>query len=160
MATRTGDLDPGVLLYLQRVKRMDADSLETLLNRDAGLAALSGGTGDMRQLEAAAEKGDYDAGFAIEVFCVSIRKVVAAYAAVLGGLNMLIFAGGIGEHSARVRSGVCQGLRFLGILVNEQRNKANQGTISDSSSAVGVSIVASQEDRQIARHCRAMMRKS
>jgi acetate kinase len=160
MATRTGDLDPGVLLYLQRAKRMDADSLETLLNRDAGLAALSGGTGDMRKLETAADKGDHDAAFAIEVFCVSIRKVVAAYAAVLGGLDILIFAGGIGEHSARVRSGVCAGLRFLGILIDEQRNLANQVTISESGSAVGVCIVASQEDRQIARHCRAMMRKS
>jgi len=160
MATRTGDLDPGVLLYLQRAKRMDADSLETLLNRDAGLAALSGGTGDMRQLQTAADKGDKDAQFAIEVFCLSIRKVVAAYAAVLGGLDMLIFAGGIGEHSAQVRSGVCEGLRFLGILIDEQRNESNQGTVSDSSSAVGVSIVTSQEDRQIARHCRAMMRNS
>jgi acetate kinase len=160
MATRTGDLDPGVFLYLQRAKGMDADSLETLLNRDAGLAALSGGTGDMRQLQTAADQGNLDAGFAIEVFCLSIRKVVAAYAAVLGGLDMLIFAGGIGEHSARVRSGVCEGLRFLGILIDEQRNQANQGAISDSGSAVGVSIVASQEDRQIARHCRTMMRKS
>lgn len=160
MATRTGDLDPGVFLYLQRAKGMDADSLETLLNRDAGLAALSGETGDMRQLQTAADKGDYDAGFAIEVFCLSIRKVIAAYAAVLGGLDMLIFAGGIGEHSARVRSGVCEGLRFLGILIDEQRNQANQVTISDSGSTVGISIVASQEDRQIARYCRTMMLKS
>jgi len=160
MATRTGDLDPGVFLYLQRAKGMDSDSLETLLNRDAGLAALSGETGDMRQLEIAADKGDHDAGFAIEVFCVSIRKVVAAYASVLGGLDMLIFAGGIGEHSARVRSGVCEGLRFLGILVDEQRNQANQVTISGSGSAVRVCVVASQEDRQIARHCRAMMQRS
>jgi acetate kinase len=160
MATRTGDLDPGILLYLQRAKRMDADSIEKLVNHNAGLAALSGGTADMRKLQAAADKGDLDAGFAIEVFCLSIRKVVGAYAAVLGGLDMLIFAGGIGENSAQVRSGVCEGLRFLGILIDEHRNRANEATISDSRSTVGVCIAASQEDRQIARHCRTMMRKS
>jgi acetate kinase len=160
MATRTGDLDPGVLLYLQRAKCMDADSLETLLNHDAGLAALSGGTGDMRQLQTAADKGAHDAALAIEVFCLAIRKLVGGYAAVLGGLDMLIFAGGIGEYSARVRSGVCEGLRFLGVLIDEHRNQANEGTLSDSSSAVPVCIVASQEDREIARHCRAMMQSS
>ena len=160
MATRTGDLDPGVLLYLQRVKRMDADALETMLNRDAGLMALSGETSDMRKLQTTAAEGDHDAAFAIEVFCLAIRKVVAAYTAVLGGLDLLIFAGGIGEHSALVRSGVCQGLGFLGIAIDEQQNQANSATISGPSSKVGVSIVASQEDRQIARHCRAMMRKS
>lgn len=114
----------------------------------------------MRKLQTAAGNGDRDAELAIEVFCLSIRKLIAAYAAVLSGLDMLIFAGGIGEHSARVRSGVCEGLRFLGILIDEHRNQANEGTMSDSSSAVPVCIVASQEDRQIARHCRAMMRKS
>ena len=160
MATRTGDLDPGVLLYLQRVKRMDADALETMLNRDAGLMALSGGTSDMRKLQTAAAEGDHDAAFAIEVFCLAIRKVVAAYTAVLGGLDLLIFAGGIGEHSALVRSGVCNGLGFLGIAIDEQQNQTNSATISGPGSKVGVSIVASQEDRQIARHCRAMMRKS
>ena len=157
MATRTGDLDPGIFLYLQRAKRMDADSIEKLVNHNAGLVALSGGTADMRKLQAAAVHGDREAELAIEVFCLSIRKVIAAYAAVLGGLDMLIFAGGIGENSARVRSGVCEGLRFLGILIDEHRNRVNEATISDRSSTVGVCVVASQEDRQIARHCRSMM---
>ncbi len=77
---------------------------------------------------------------------------------VLGGLDMLIFAGGIGEHSVRVRSGVCEGLRFLGIAIDEKNNQAGEGTISATSSSAQVCIVPSQEDRQIARHCRAMMR--
>ncbi len=160
MATRTGDLDPGVLLFLQRAKKMDADSLEKLLNHDAGLKALSGGTSDMRALQLAAEQGDHRAQLAIDVFCLSIRKVIAAYTAVLGGLDMLIFAGGIGEHSARVRSGVCEGLGFLGIAIDDKNNQASAGTISATGGSARVNIVPSQEDRQIARHCRAMMQKS
>jgi acetate kinase len=128
MATRSGDLDPGVFLYLLRVKQMNADSLEQLLNHDSGLKALSGGASDMRDLETQ---------LAIEIFCTSIRKTIAAYAAVLGGLDMLVFSGGIGEHSARIRKSVCEGLQFLG--------------------SFPVLVVPSQEDRQIARHCRKML---
>ena len=160
MATRTGDLDPGVLLYLQRAKTMDADSLEKLLNHDAGLKALSGGTSDMRKLQSAAEQGDQNAKLALEVFCIAIRKFIAAYASVLGGLDMLIFAGGIGEHSVQVRSGVCNGLTFLGIAIDATKNEASDGMISTPGSSAKVCVVPSQEDRQIARHCRALMRKS
>jgi acetate kinase len=160
MATRTGDLDPGVLLYLQRAKTMDADSLEKLLNHDAGLKALSGGTSDMRKLQSAAGQGDQNAKLALEVFCMAIRKFIAAYASVLGGLDMLIFAGGIGEHSVQVRSGVCNGLTFLGIAIDATKNEASDGMISTPGSSAKVCVVPSQEDRQIARHCRALMRKS
>jgi acetate kinase len=158
MATRSGDLDPGVLLYLLRVKKMDADSLEKLLNRDSGLTALSGGKGDMRDLEAAADGGDRKAQLAIEVFCASIRKVIAAYTEVLGGIDMLVFTGGIGEHSARIRDGVCRGLDFLGISINDSANRSHCGEISTKQSVVRVCVVPSQEDLQIARHCRTMMR--
>jgi len=140
MATRSGDLDPGVLLYLLRVKQMNADSLEALLNHDSGLKALSGGTSDMRDLEAAADRGDRKAQLAIEIFCTSIRKTIAAYAAVLGGLDLLVFAGGIGEHSVRIRNKVCEGLQFFG--------------------SFPVRVVASREDRQIARHCRSLLSMS
>jgi len=157
MATRSGDLDPGVLLYLQRVKQMNADSIEQLLNHDAGLKALSGGKADMRDLEAAEDRGDQEAQLAIDVFCVSIRKVIAAYSAVLGGLDMLVFAGGIGEHSARIRAGVCRGLEILGVSLNARNNESNEGTISSKDSRVRVCVIPSQEDRQIARHCRTLM---
>lgn len=145
MATRSGDLDPGVLLYLLRVKQLNADSLENLLNHESGLKALSGGQADMRDLETAANSGDPKAQLAIDMFCLAIRKTIAAYAAVLAGLDMLVFAGGIGEHSARIRNSVCEGLQFLGISSDE------------ASSKVLVRVVPSQEDRQIARHCRALV---
>ena len=91
----------------------------------------------MRDLETAADVGDQNAQLAIEIFCTSIRKAIAAYAAVLGGLDMLVFAGGIGEHSARIRNSVREGLQFLGVFP--------------------VLVVPSQEDRQISRHCRRML---
>ncbi len=158
MATRTGDLDPGVLLYLLRSEHATADSLEKLLNRDSGLKALSGGKADMRELESAAEKGDSEAELAIGIFCRAIRKTIASYAAVLEGIDLLVFAGGIGEHSVRVRHDVCSGLGFLGVALDEARNRSSDGTISRDGSSVGVRIVASEEDRQIARHCRTLMK--
>lgn len=156
MATRSGDLDPGVILYLQRVKSMDADSLEQLLNHDCGLTALSGGKSDMRDLQSAAAKGDSRALLAVEVFCRSIRKVIAAYAAVLGGVDLIAFTGGIGEHSAEIRAKVCKGLAFLGLRLDHSRNSAHGPEISALDSAVAVRVLPSEEDRQIARHCRAM----
>jgi acetate kinase len=135
MATRSGDLDPGVLLYLLRAKHMTADALEALLNHESGLTGLSGHTGDMRELETAASAGDADAQLAIDVFCLSIRKVVGAYSAVLEGLDLLVLTGGIGENSVRVQQAVSRGLP----------------------SSVTVRVLPSREDRQIARHCRRLM---
>jgi len=129
-----------------------------MLNHDAGLKALSGGTADMRALEQAAESGDAKAAMAIAIFCRAIAKTVAAYAAVLGGLDLLVFTGGIGEHSERVRREVCAQLAFLGVALDEERNRASAAMLSSASSKVQVRVVASEEDRQIARHVREMQR--
>jgi acetate kinase len=158
MATRTGDLDPGVILYLLRQEHATVDSVEALLNHDSGLKALSGGKGDVRDLEAAADAGDSEAQLALEVFCSHIGQTVAAYGAVLGGIDLLVFAGGIGEHSARVRGTVCGGLGFLGVALDQSSNRSHAATISAPESKVRVRIVPSEEDRQIARHCRALLR--
>lgn len=160
MASRSGDLDPGVLLYLLRSKHANPESLEALLNHDAGLKALSGGMSDMRDIEAAAAKGDQKAQLAIDIFCTSIRKTIAAYAAVLGGLDMLVFTGGIGEHSVRVRKDVCRGLAFFGVALDDFKNESHHETVSTEASNVQVCIVASEEDLMIARHCRAIMNEA
>ena len=157
MGTRSGDLDPGVLLHLVRTKQLDADALEDLLNHDSGLVGLSGGTADMRELQASAHRGSAQAGLAIEIFCRSIRKTIAAFAAVLHGLDLLVFTGGIGEHSAKVRSSVCDGLDFLGIQLEPNRNEINAATISTENSSCHVAVIPSEEDREIARHCRELM---
>ena len=139
MATRSGDFDPGVVLFLMRTEQLNADQLESLLNRDSGLLALSGGESDMRLLEESAAKGDAKAMLAIAVFAHAVRKMIGAYAAELGGLDMLVFTGGIGEHSAEIRDRICRGLAFLGV------------TSGDPADCAKVRVLPSEEELQIAR---------
>jgi acetate kinase len=153
MGTRTGDLDPGVLLYLMRVHKLDDDALETLLNHKSGLLAL-GGASDMRALQVSAANGGHDAALAIEIFSRAISRTVAAFAVSLDGLDGLVFAGGIGEHSAAVRAKVCSRLKLLGVEIDAARNEASEPVIS--AGAVEVRIVASQEEDQMAREVRGL----
>lgn len=139
MATRSGDLDPGVLLFLMRTEHMDADQLETMLNHTSGLTALSGGEADMRALLTASGQGDNKAQLAIESFVTAVRKYIGAYAAELGGLDLLVFTGGIGEHSEPIRNHIFQGLAFLGLTEDK------------------IKVLPSQEEAQIARHCRRLL---
>lgn len=157
MGTRSGDLDPGVLLHLMRTQQMSIDALEDLLNRASGLVGLSGNTSDMRELQASADRGSAPASLAIEVFCRSIQKTIAAFSAVLRGLDLLVFTGGIGENSAKVRSLACAGLDFLGIQLDQDRNERNAAMISAETSKCCVVVIPSEEDTQIARHCRSLM---
>ena len=159
MATRSGDLDPGVLLYLLRAKKIKVDVLESLLNNKAGLIGISDGTSDMRDLETKAARGDAQATLAIDIFCRSIRKTIAAYSAVLEGIDLLVFSGGIGENSAQVRREICRGLEFLGISIDDSANRLHSTPISTDKSRVRVQVVPSKEDFQIARHCRQMMQQ-
>lgn len=152
MATRSGDIDPGVLLYLMRVHGMNSDELERLLNRESGLKAISGGTTKMELIEA--DAANPAAQLAFEIFCLSVAKTIAAYSVSLDGLDLLVFTGGIGEHSGPVRSRVCALLRSSGVEIDLQRNEDNERWIATSSSAVKVGVLPSQEDLQIARHCR------
>jgi acetate kinase len=148
MATRVGDLDPGVLLFLMRTEGMGADALEEMVNHQGGLGALSGGENDMRQLQQAMEHGDKRAALAVNVFAGAVRKFIGAYAAELGGLDLLIFTGGIGEHSEFVRNLICSGLEFLGI--DPGRNGATPKIV----------VMTSEEEVQIARHARRLMARS
>ncbi|ARP89722.1 acetate kinase [Bordetella genomosp. 9] len=143
MGTRSGDLDPGVLLYLMRSEGLDAEKLERLLNRDSGLAGIAEGESDMQTLAARAAADDELAALAVEVFATAVRKQIGAYAALMGGIDVLVFTGGIGEHSAEVRRRIVQGLAFMGI------GPAVPGP--------GVMIVPTEEERQIARHCRELL---
>ena len=145
MATRVGDIDPGVLVFLMRSEHMNAEAMEKLVNHQAGLAALSGGESDMRELQAAMQNGDEKAKLAIAIFADGVRKFIGAYAVELGGLDLLIFTGGIGEHSEFIRRLVCRGLEFLGIDLNK-RGPASK-----------VITMTSEEEVQIARHARRLM---
>ena len=157
MGTRSGDLDPGVLVYLLREKKLDAAGLEELIDQRSGLLGISGLSGDMRRLHEAAGS-NHDARLAIEMFCYSVRKQVAAMAAVLGGMDMLVFTGGIGENDALVRAKICCGLSWTGISLDESRNRdVSNPLISDGASRCQVLVLASQEDEQIARHTWALL---
>lgn len=129
MGTRSGDLDPGVLLFLLRTKGLNADALEQMLDRESGLTGLSGGEADMRKLQQAAAAGDAAAMLAIGAFVTAVRKTIAGYVTVLGGLDLLVFTGGIGEHASDIRERVLAGMGW------------------------NATTLPAREDLQIARHC-------
>ena len=148
MGTRTGDLDPGVLIHLARSKGLTADQLEELVTRRSGLLGVSGTCSDIRVL-LAAQATDPRAAEAVELFCYQIRKCVGAYAAALGGIDALVFSGGIGENAPEIRARVCDGLRFLGIELDPAANAANAPVISLG--AVAVRVIPTDEEAMIAR---------
>ncbi len=156
MGTRPGDLDPGVLLHLLRVEGNTPEQLDTLLNHQSGLLGVSGESSDMRRLLAASDKNP-QAQLAVEMFCYLVRKAIGALAAALGGLELLVFTGGIGEHAAPVRSRIASGLAHLGISLDDARNQGSQSLISADGSRGAVRVIESDEDLQIARICRKLI---
>ena len=156
MASRSGDLDPGVLLYLMRARRFDAAGLNRLVNRDGGLAGISGGTGDMRELLDRSPT-DPRAADAVDIFCYQVRKTIAAYAAALSGLDGIVFTAGIGEHSAVVRARACEGLEWCGVTIDSDRNAGNAPIISPPGNPVTVRVLPTNEELVIARHVRDLL---
>jgi acetate kinase len=152
MSTRTGDLDPGVVTYLARTEGLSADAVEELLSQRCGLVGVSGVSGDMRDL-LAREATEPASRLAVAMYCYEIKKRIGSYAAALGGIETLVFSGGIGEHAPVVRSRICSGLAFLGIVLDESLNRANAPLISDRRSRAGVQVrvIPTDEEMMIAR---------
>jgi acetate kinase len=162
MGTRTGDLDPGIVLFLARSGKLDTNHLESVLNHESGLLGLSSttstpGSSDLRELTDAANQGSATANQALAIFCRSIAKTVASYTAVLGGLDTLVFTGGIGEHSALVREQVCRQLAFLGMTIDRAANQRHTPAISQPGSPIRVQIIPADEDGRIAHHVNALL---
>jgi acetate kinase len=155
MGTRSGDLDPGVLVYLMREKKFDAAMLEDLVDHRSGLLGISGLGGDMRRLHEAASS-NADARLAIQMFCYSVRKQLAAMIAALDGADLIVFTGGIGENDGEVRAAICAGLSWIGVSLDDARNRTANNPISDAASRCPVLVLASREDEQIARHTWAL----
>jgi acetate kinase len=151
MSTRSGDVDPSLLLYLLEQEKMSAKDVTKLLHKESGLLGVSGTSSDMRDLLGKAPN-DTCAADAVELFCYRARKYVGAYAAALGGLDALVFTGGIGEHASAIRKSICKDLEFLGIRLDDSRNKANAPIISTADSSVNVRVIQTDEDRMIVRH--------
>ena len=149
MGTRSGDLDPGVLLYLMAEKGYDAGRIERLVNHEAGLLGVSGISPDMKTL---LESNDPRAALAVDMFCYQLRKHTGALAAALGGLDTFVFTGGIGERAAKIRRDVCAGMGHLGIRLAPPKNEAHSAVISTPDSPCAVLIIPANEDLMIARH--------
>jgi len=154
MGTRAGNLDPGVLLYLMDYQGMDAKALEKLLYKESGLLGVSGISQDMRELLASDRP---EAREAVDLFCYRIVREIGSLAAALGGLDALVFTGGIGEHAAEVRSRVCGALGWLGVRIDESANSAHKWRIATTDFSVDVLVLPTNEEWMIARHTAALV---
>ncbi len=149
MSTRSGDLDPGLLWYLAREEGLDVKNFNEMVNFQSGLLGISETSSDMRDL-LEREAQDVRAAEAISLFCYQVKKWIGSFAAALGGLDTLVFAGGIGENVPIIRARICDGLGFLGIQLEENRNASTQGLISSAASRVAVRVIPTDEERMIA----------
>ena len=156
MSTRSGDLDPGLVWYLARTEKMGAKQFNEMVNFQSGLLGVSETSSDMRDL-LQHETQDVRAAEAVALFCYQVKKWIGAFAAALGGLDTLVFAGGIGENAPPVRARICDGLGFLGIELEEKQNAANEGVISGPASRVAVRVIRTDEELMIAKTvCRVL----
>ena len=153
MGTRSGDIDPGVIFFLHRQVGLDIDRIDDLLNRGSGLLGVSGVSNDMREIEERATSGDKQCQLAVEMFAYRVKKYIGAYAAALGGINTLVFTAGIGENSYIIRTMICEGLEFLGIKLDDNKNRVARGieqVISTRDSSVSVVVIPAGEEEIVA----------
>jgi acetate kinase len=163
MGTRAGDLDPGVILFLMRDLGLSADAVDSILNKESGLLGISGVSNDMRDVAAAAVQGDERSRLALEIYAYRIKKYIGAYAAAMGGLDLLVFTAGVGENDPQMRAAICEGLEFLGISLDATANAATRQVekdISAAGSAVQVLVIPTDEEALIADETVAVIGRS
>lgn len=160
MGTRSGDLDPQLILYIMGKEGLSAAEATTLLNKHSGLIGISGESSDMREVESAMAKGNEKARTAFDMFCYRIRKYIGAYTAAMGGADAIVFTGGIGENSVRVRSAICAELPFLGVDFDDERNAKGpkERIISKDGSRIAVGIIPTNEELVIALDTKSIVR--
>jgi acetate kinase len=160
MGTRSGSVDPGILTYLIREGRLQAQEIDDVLNKQSGLLGISGISGDMREILASIKQSNARARLAFDIYVHRLRAGIGAMVAVLGGIDALIFTAGVGENSAEVRLAACEQLGFLGIKLAANAQHAGDSDIATPDSAVRVLIIRAQEDWAIARECWQLLRLS
>ena len=160
MGTRVGDVDPGALVYLMKCEGLDADGLMNLINKRSGVLGVSGISSDMRDIEDAIAKGDERARLALDMYEYRILKYIGAYAAVLGGVDVIVFTGGVGENQTITRENICKQLAFMGITFNEEANKTRgkEIEISGKDSKVHVVVIPTDEELMIAKDTASIVR--
>ena len=153
MGTRSGDVDPALLPFIANEEKLSVAELDSLLNKKSGLLGVSGISSDLRDIEAAANKGEKRAKLAEDVLTYGVKKYIGAYAAAMGGIDVLVFTAGVGENSAATRAAVCDGLEFLGIKIDAQKNdmRGKEMDISAAGSKVRVLVIPTNEELMIAR---------
>jgi acetate kinase len=156
MGTRPGDMDPGILWYWMHSEHLSAAQINRIINHQSGLIGVSESSADLRDL-LARETEDRRAAEAVELYCYHARKWIGSLAAALGGLETLVFSGGIGENAGQVRTRICKDLAFLGVTLDEDRNGVNAPVISSSTIAVTVRVIPTNEERMIVRAALAIM---
>ncbi|RLD54139.1 MAG: acetate kinase, partial [Bacteroidetes bacterium] len=153
MGTRTGDVDAGAMLFVQSKEKLDLNETNTLINKKSGVLGISGISPDMRELEQAAEEGNHRAQLALDMFHYRIRKYIGAYAAAMGGVDIIILTGGIGENGDLSRAAICKGFEYLGLDLDKEKNKGIRGVeavISKNNSKVTAVIIPTDEEIAIA----------
>ena len=161
MGTRVGDIDPGALVYMMNKHDLSAAELQKIINKESGVLGVSGISSDMRELEAAVAKGDERARLALDMYELRITKYIGAYAAEMGGVDIIVFTGGVGENQAGLRADVCRPLAFMGVKIDEELNARTRGTetvISSADSKVTVIVVPTDEELMIARDTEAIVK--
>jgi acetate kinase len=162
MGTRSGSVDPGILTFLMRERKLSAEQLDDLLNKESGLLGISGISSDMRQVVGAMKQGNQQAKLAFDIFVHRLRAGIGAMAAGLDGLHVLVFTAGIGENSPEVRAAACAGLEFLGVQLDQAKNAGSRGDgdISTRDSRVRVLVLKAQEDWAIAKESWKLLHSS
>jgi acetate kinase len=162
MGTRSGDMDPAVILHIMGREELTLHEANTLLNKHSGMSGISGVSSDMREIEEALNDGHTNARLAFDIYCYRLRKYIGAYAAAMNGLDKIIFTAGIGENSPNVRKSTCDGLEFLGVELDEEKNRQAVGremVISSDNSLVQVLVIPTNEELVIAQDTLRLVQK-
>ena len=161
MGTRVGDVDPGALTFLMTKHGLNAEQMQTIINKESGVLGVSGVSSDMREIDAAVEAGNERARLALDMYMLRITKYIGAYAAEMGGVDIIVFTGGVGENQAMLRADVCSTLGFMGVEIDKEVNAVTRGTetvISSAASKVKVCVIPTDEELTIARDTRALVK--
>ncbi|MDD3751113.1 MAG: acetate kinase, partial [Tissierellia bacterium] len=153
MGTRCGDIDPAIVTFLMDKQDMTAEQVDNLMNKKSGVLGISGVSNDFRDIEAEAEKGNKRAQLALDKFAYTVKKYIGSYAAAMGGLDYIVFTAGLGENSSSARKEICDGLEFLGVEIDDEKNKTRgkEAEISKDGSKVKVFVIPTNEEVVIAR---------
>jgi len=159
MGTRSGSVDPAIIPFLMEKEKLSAEDVNELLNKKSGVLGISGISSDFRDLESAASDGNKRAKLALDVFNNRVKKYIGAYAALMGGIDVLVFTAGIGENSSEIRYEICKGLEFLGIKMDKEKNqvRGKDALISQEDSKVKVFVISTNEELMIARETKELI---